>query len=108
MPDTTRGLPAVLRLHGQADLPALALLRHRSSSLVELVLVLDDEPVRLPLHREQLTDGLSAPAKDGAVSVCTVGQHVSVQVGGLECLLRLPDVAELLVASYQAVPVGAP
>lgn len=104
---TTRGLPAVLRLAGQADLPVLALVRHESGSLLELVLVLDDEPVHLPLDRALLTEGLSAPARDGAVSVSTVGQQVSIHVAGLEVVLQLSDVAELLVASYEAVPTGA-
>jgi len=103
---TARGLSAVLRLPGEADLHVLALLRHRGC-LVELVLVLDDEPVRLPIDRALLTAGLTAPTRDGEVSVSTTGQRVSVHVAGLEVVLPLLDLAELLAASYEAVPTGA-
>ena len=94
----------VLRLPGEADLRVLALLRHRGC-LVELVL--DDEPVRLSIDRALLTAGLTAPTRDGEVSVSTVGQRVSVHVAGLEVVLPLLDLAELLAASYEAVPTGA-
>lgn len=103
---TARGMSVVLRLPGEADLCVLALLRHRGC-LVELVLVLDDEPVRLPIDQALLTAGLTGPTRDGEVSVSTASQRVSVHVAGLEVILPLQGLAELLAASYDAVPTGA-
>lgn len=99
-------MSVVLRLPGEDDLRVLALLRHRGC-LVELVLVRDDEPVRLPIDRVLLTAGLTAPTRDGEVSVSTAGQRVSVHVAGLEVVLPLQGLTELLAASYEAVPTGA-
>lgn len=99
MTDTTSALTAALRLEGQPDLPVTALLRHRAAQpdLVQLVLVLEDEPVELPLDRGLLVDGVRAGAAHGDVQVQVVGKQVLLGVGELDLALPLAPVVELLL-----------
>ena len=99
MTDTTRALTAALRLEGQPELPVTALLRHRAAApdLVQLVLVLDEEPVELPLDRALLVDGLRGGAAHGDVQVQVHGRQVLLGVGDLDLSLPLAPVVELLL-----------
>lgn len=95
----TRALTAALRLEGQPELPVTALLRHRAAEpdLVQLVLVLDDEPLDIPLDRALLVEGLRDGAAHGDVQVQVHGKQVLLGVGDLDLSLPLAPVVELLL-----------
>ena len=100
MTETTSALTAALRLDGQPELPVTALLRHRTAEpdLVQLVLVLDEEPVEVPLDRGLLVDGVrSGGVAHGDVQVQVHGKQVLLGVGDLDLALPLAPVVELLL-----------
>jgi hypothetical protein len=103
---TTRGVPATLCLTGQPDLTVVALLRHSADapSAVRTVLLIDDEPLELVFDRAMLSAGLTAPVREGDVSVSVSGTTAVLEVGPLTVLLGLADLVDVLLESYAAVP----
>lgn len=113
----TRGLGAVLRVPGLADVTLPALLRYSAADpfAVRLVLLLDapegetgPESVEWVFSRSLLTEGLLAPAGQGDVQVRVEGREVSVELAGAATvLLPLEGLVEFLADSYAVVPTGA-
>lgn len=116
---TTRGLGAVLRVPGLADLALPALLRFSAADpfAVRLVLLLapdagagadGPESVEWLFSRSLLTEGLLAPAGQGDVQVRVDGHDVTIGLAGsAEVLLPLEGLVEFLADSYEVVPTGA-
>ena len=113
----TRGLGAVLRVPGLADVALPALLRYSAADpfAVRLVLLLEGgaqgegpESVEWLFSRSLLTEGLLAPVGDGDVQVRVDGREVSVELAGSAAvLLPLEGLVEFLADSYEVVPTGA-
>lgn len=111
----TRGLGAVLRVPGLADVVLPALLRYSAADpfAVRLVLLLDGEgegpeSVEWLFSRSLLTEGLLAPTGQGDVRVRVDGHEVSVELAGSAAvLLPLEGLVEFLADSYEVVPTGA-
>lgn len=116
---TTRGLGAVLRVPGLADVTLPALLRYSAADpyAVRLVLLLapdeaadgdGPESVEWLFSRSLLTEGLLAPSGQGDVQVRVDGHDVSIALAGsAEVLLPLEGMVEFLADSYEVVPTGA-
>lgn len=113
----TRGLGAVLRVPGLADVVMPALLRYSAADpyAVRLVLLLDGgaegegpESVEWLFSRSLLTEGLFTPTGQGDVQVRVDGHEVSVELAGsATVLLPLEGLVEFLADSYEVVPTGA-
>ena len=116
---STRGLGAVLRVPGLADVVLPALLRYSAADpfAVRLVLLLSQdegadgdgpESVEWLFSRSLLTEGLLAPAGEGDVQVRVVGRDVEVKLAGSAAvLLPLRGLVEFLADSYEVVPTGS-
>lgn len=108
----TRGLGAVLRVPGLADLVLPVLLRYSADDpfAVRMVLLGDgggDESVEWLFARSLLTDGLTAPTGEGDVRVRVDGRAVCIELAGQAgVLLPLDGLVEFLADSYSVVPTG--
>ena len=112
----TRGLGAVLRVPGLADVVLPVLLRYSAADpyAVRLVLLPDGgvegegpESVEWLFARSLLTEGLLAPTGHGDVRVRVDGHEVGVELAGSAMvLLPLAGLVEFLADSYEVVPTG--
>ena len=111
------GLAGALRVAGEDDLllPVLVRWSETDPEVLRLVLLLDaDEADGAPewvIARSHVQAGMAAPSRDGAVLVQVTGRQLAITVGAgrtaATLLLPLADIAQLLGASYNAVPTGA-